>query len=159
LLPIFTPRRLDSAIRYDWSPCGGDRVSVGWGNVRLADCGREGGHGNIDANDSRLPSCSARKRRIIEAGIGHMSATEDEKWSVLLLNDDTTPMDFVVDVIEQVFDIDLENARHLMLRVHNEGAVECGAYSQEIAKAKAAQVMDLARVHRHPLQCVVEREP
>jgi ATP-dependent Clp protease adaptor protein ClpS len=101
----------------------------------------------------------ARKRRIIEAGIGYMSAAEDAKWSVSLLNDDTTPMDFVVDVIEQVFDIDLENARHLMLRVHNEGGVECGAYSQEIAKAKAAQVMDLARVHRHPLQCVVERKP
>jgi ATP-dependent Clp protease adaptor protein ClpS len=88
-----------------------------------------------------------------------MSAAEDKKWSVLLLNDDTTPMDFVVDVIKQVFDIDLERARHLMLRVHNEGAVECGAYSQETAKAKAAQVMDLARVHRHPLQCVVERKP
>ena len=88
-----------------------------------------------------------------------MSATEETKWSVLLLNDDHTPMDFVVDVIVQVFDIDLENARHLMLRVHNEGAVECGAYSEEIAKAKAAQVMDLARVHRHSLQCVVEPNP
>jgi ATP-dependent Clp protease adaptor protein ClpS len=88
-----------------------------------------------------------------------MSAAEDTKWNVLLLNDDTTPMDFVVDVIEQVFDIDLENARRLMLRVHNEGTAECGAYSQEIAKAKAAQVMDLAREHRHPLRCVVERKP
>jgi ATP-dependent Clp protease adaptor protein ClpS len=88
-----------------------------------------------------------------------MSAAEDTKWSVLLLNDDTTPMDFVVEVIEQVFDIDLENARRLTLRVHNEGTAECGAYSQEIAKAKAAQVMDLAREHRHPLRCVVERKP
>ena len=65
---------------------------------------------------------------------------EDAKWSVLLLNDDNTPMDFVVDVIEQVFEIDLESARRLMLRVHNEGSVECGAYSQEMAKAKANQV-------------------
>jgi ATP-dependent Clp protease adaptor protein ClpS len=97
--------------------------------------------------------------RTIEARIGCMSAAEDTKWSVLLLNDDMTPMDFVVDVIEQVFDIDLERARRLMLRVHNEGAVACGAYSQEIARAKAAQVMDLAREHRHPLQCVVERKP
>jgi ATP-dependent Clp protease adaptor protein ClpS len=46
-----------------------------------------------------------------------------------------------------------------MLRVHNEGVAECGAYSQKTAKAKAAQVMDLARVHRHPLQCAVERKP
>jgi ATP-dependent Clp protease adaptor protein ClpS len=88
-----------------------------------------------------------------------MSAAKDTKWSVLLLNDDATPMDFVVDVIVQVFDIDLENARRLMLRVHNEGAVECGAYAQGIAEAKAAQVMDLARARRHPLQCVVERKP
>jgi ATP-dependent Clp protease adaptor protein ClpS len=88
-----------------------------------------------------------------------MSAAEDTQWNVLLLNDDTTPMDFVVDVIEQVFDIDLENARRLMLRIHNEGTVECGAYSQEIAEAKADQVMYLAREHRHPLQCVVERKP
>jgi ATP-dependent Clp protease adaptor protein ClpS len=88
-----------------------------------------------------------------------MSAAEDTKWNVLLLNDDTTPMDFVVDVIEQVFDIDLENARRLMLRVHNEGTAEVWAYSQEIAKAKAAQVMDLAREYRHPLRCVVERKP
>jgi ATP-dependent Clp protease adaptor protein ClpS len=87
-----------------------------------------------------------------------MSGAEETKWSVVLLNDDTTPMDFVVDVIEQVFDIDFENARRLMLRVHNEGAVECGAYTQEMAEAKAAQVMDLTRVNRHPLRCVVERK-
>lgn len=87
-----------------------------------------------------------------------MNAAEDTKWSVLLLNDDITPMDFVVDVIEQVFDMDFESAKNLMLRVHNEGTAECGAYSQEIAKAKVAQVMDLARDHRHPLQCVVERK-
>jgi ATP-dependent Clp protease adaptor protein ClpS len=88
-----------------------------------------------------------------------MSAEEDAKWSVSLLNDDATPMDFVVDVIERVFDIDLENARRLMLRIHNEGAVELGVYSQEMAQAKAAQVMDLAQINRHPLQCVVESKP
>jgi ATP-dependent Clp protease adaptor protein ClpS len=87
-----------------------------------------------------------------------MDPAEDAKWSVSLLNDDITPMDFVVDVIEQVFEIDLESARGLMLRVHSEGSVECGAYSQEMAKAKANQVMDLAREHRHPLQCVIERK-
>ncbi|MBO0755936.1 MAG: ATP-dependent Clp protease adaptor ClpS [Bradyrhizobiaceae bacterium] len=83
---------------------------------------------------------------------------EDTKWSVLLLNDDITPMDFVVDVIQQVFCMDIESARHLMLHVHNEGRAECGTYSQEIANAKAARVVDLAREHRHPLQCVVERK-
>jgi ATP-dependent Clp protease adaptor protein ClpS len=93
------------------------------------------------------------------AWIGCMSGAEEAKWSVLLLNDDTTPMDFVVDAIEQVFSLDLEDARRLMLRVHNEGTAECGAYSEEIARAKAARVMDLARGHHHPLQCVVERKP
>jgi ATP-dependent Clp protease adaptor protein ClpS len=88
-----------------------------------------------------------------------MDPAEDAKWSVSLLNDDITPMDFVVDVIEQVFEIDVESARRLMLRVHHEGRAECGAYSQEIANAKAARVIDLARENRHPLQCAVERKP
>jgi ATP-dependent Clp protease adaptor protein ClpS len=88
-----------------------------------------------------------------------MDPAEDAKWSVSLLNDDITPTDFVVDVIEQVFEIDLESARRLMLRVHHEGRAECGAYSQEIANAKAARVIDLARENRHPLQCAVERKP
>jgi ATP-dependent Clp protease adapter protein ClpS len=71
-------------------------------------------------------------------------------WRVLLLNDDHTPIDFVVDVIEEVFDMDRESAMHLMLRVHNEGVAECGIYPYEIAKVKAAQVMDFAREHtRH----------
>jgi ATP-dependent Clp protease adaptor protein ClpS len=85
-------------------------------------------------------------------------STEGSRWSVSLLNDDHTPMDFVVDVIEKVFDIDLESARHLMLRVHNEGSAECGIYPYEVAKAKATQVGDFAREHRHPLQAVIERK-
>jgi ATP-dependent Clp protease adaptor protein ClpS len=85
-------------------------------------------------------------------------SAEGSTWSVLLLNDDHTPMDFVVDVIERVFDIDLESARQLMLRVHNEGTAECGIYPYEIAKAKAAQVADFAREHQHPLQAVIERK-
>jgi ATP-dependent Clp protease adaptor protein ClpS len=74
------------------------------------------------------------------------------------LNDDCTPMEFVVDAIEQFFDMDRESAMHLMLRVHNEGIAECGTYSHEIAKAKATQVVAFAREHRHPLHCVIERK-
>jgi ATP-dependent Clp protease adaptor protein ClpS len=85
-------------------------------------------------------------------------SAEGSTWSVSLLNDDHTPMDFVVEVIEKVFDIELESARHLMLRVHNEGAAECGIYPYEVAKAKAMQVADFAREHRHPLQAVIERK-
>jgi ATP-dependent Clp protease adaptor protein ClpS len=88
-----------------------------------------------------------------------LASTEDSKWSVLLLNDEFTPMEFVVNVIEQFFDMDRESAKHLMFRVHNEGTGECGVYSQEVAKTKADRVMEFAREHRHPLQCVVERKP
>ena len=77
-------------------------------------------------------------------------------YKVLMLNDDYTPMEFVLDAIEQFFDMDRESAMRLMLRVHNEGIAECGTYSYEIAKAKATQVVAFAREHRHPLQCVIE---
>jgi ATP-dependent Clp protease adaptor protein ClpS len=87
-----------------------------------------------------------------------LSDSESVTWSVLLLNDDDTPMDFVVDVIEQYFEMDLESARHLMLRVHNEGSAECGTYPYELANAKATQVVAFAREHRHPLRCVIERK-
>jgi ATP-dependent Clp protease adaptor protein ClpS len=77
---------------------------------------------------------------------------------VLLLNDDYTPMEFVVGAIERFFDMDRESARHLMLRVHSEGIAECGIYPYEMAKAKATQVVEFARKHRHPLQCQIERK-
>jgi ATP-dependent Clp protease adaptor protein ClpS len=87
-----------------------------------------------------------------------LGSSEGSTWSVLILNDDYTPMEFVVNAIEQFFDMDHESAMHLMLRIHNEGIAECGAYSHEIATAKATQVVAFAREHRHPLQCVIERK-
>ena len=87
-----------------------------------------------------------------------LGSSEDSTWSVLILNDDYTPMEFVVDAIEQFFDMDHESAMHLMLRVHNEGIAECGTCSHEIAKAKATQVVAFVREHRHPIQCVIERK-
>jgi ATP-dependent Clp protease adaptor protein ClpS len=84
--------------------------------------------------------------------------SEDSTWSVLILNDDHTPMEFVVDAIEEFFDMDRESAMRLMLRIHSDGAAECGIYSHEIAKAKAMQVVAFAREHRHPLQCAIERK-
>lgn len=88
-----------------------------------------------------------------------LDSSDDSTWAVLLLNDDHTPMEFVVYAIEQYFDLDRESATHFMLRIHNEGIAECGAYSHEMAKTKAAQVIALAREHGHPLRCVVERKP
>ncbi len=86
---------------------------------------------------------------------GAASAT----WRVLLLNDDDTPMEFVVHLLEELFDMDRELAMKVMLHVHQHGLGECGVYAEEEAKAKVAAVTALAREHRHPLQCVMERKP
>jgi ATP-dependent Clp protease adaptor protein ClpS len=87
-----------------------------------------------------------------------VGSSEGSAWSVLLLNDDYTPMEFVVSAIEKFFDLDRDAAIQLMLRVHNEGIAECGTYPPEIASAKATQVTDFAREHLHPLKCVIERK-
>jgi ATP-dependent Clp protease adapter protein ClpS len=76
---------------------------------------------------------------------------------VLLLNDDYTPMEFVVHVLERVFDKDHEAAVRIMFEIHNEGAGNCGIYPYEAADAKVTEVLDLANQHQHPLQCVLEQ--
>jgi ATP-dependent Clp protease adaptor protein ClpS len=87
-------------------------------------------------------------------------AAEQSMWSVLLLNDDTTPMEFVVYIIERFFEADHDSAKRKMLGAHNEGSVECGVYPYEEAKTKALQVTNFARKHQHTLQCcVIERKP
>ncbi len=73
---------------------------------------------------------------------------------VKLLNDDYTPMEFVVEVLRRVFDQDSKTATATMLLIHNNGVATCGVYPSDIAKAKAAQVMELARAHEHPLYCI-----
>jgi ATP-dependent Clp protease adaptor protein ClpS len=87
-----------------------------------------------------------------------LGSAEHSTWSVLILNDDHTPMEFVVHALEEFFDMDHETAKRLMLRIHNDGTAVCGTYSQEVARAKATQVVAFAREHRHPLQCVIERK-
>ena len=80
------------------------------------------------------------------------------RWQVLLLNDDYTPMDFVIEVLQHFFAMDIEQATQVMLHVHTRGKGVCGTYSREVAETKVAQVMDFARRHQHPLQCTMERE-
>jgi ATP-dependent Clp protease adaptor protein ClpS len=75
----------------------------------------------------------------------------------MLLNDDHTPMDFVVDGLQELFEMEHEEAVQLMLRVHNEGAGECGVFAEEVARMKVEAVLALAREHQHRLQCVMER--
>jgi ATP-dependent Clp protease adaptor protein ClpS len=78
-------------------------------------------------------------------------------YRVLLLNDDYTPMEFVVHVLESVFHKNREEATLIMLHVHHSGVGECGVYTFEIAETKVTQVMDFARKYQHPLQCVMEK--
>lgn len=79
-------------------------------------------------------------------------------YKVLLLNDDYTPMEFVILILEQVFSKSKEDATAVMLHVHQRGVGICGVYTHEIAETKVTQVMDLAHDHQHPLQCTMEKE-
>lgn len=79
-------------------------------------------------------------------------------YRVLVLNDDYTPMEFVVYVLERFFNKTRESATRIMLHVHQSGVGVCGIYSYEVAETKVAQVLDLARRNQHPLQCTMEKE-
>jgi ATP-dependent Clp protease adaptor protein ClpS len=79
-------------------------------------------------------------------------------YKVLLLNDDYTPMDFVVYVLERFFAISNQQATDIMMTVHNKGIAVVGVFSFEIAETKVAQVMELAQRNQHPLQCTMEKE-
>ncbi len=78
-------------------------------------------------------------------------------YKVLLLNDDYTPMEFVVMVLKRFFKMDLEQATRVMLHVHQKGVGICGVFSYEVAETKVNQVMDFARQNQHPLQCTLEK--
>lgn len=78
-------------------------------------------------------------------------------YKVLLLNDDYTPMEFVVMVLQRFFRMDIEQATQVMLHVHQRGVGVCGIFSLEVAETKVQQVMDCARSHQHPLQCALEK--
>lgn len=77
-------------------------------------------------------------------------------YRVVLINDDYTPMEFVVDILESVFGMERTRATQVMLEVHTKGKGVCGVYNFEIAETKVAQVMNIARQHQHPLLCTME---
>lgn len=79
-------------------------------------------------------------------------------YKVLMLNDDFTPMEFVVHVLERLFGMTHAQAIEIMLTVHRKGIAVVGVFSHEIAETKVAQVMELARRQQHPLQCTMEKE-
>ncbi len=78
-------------------------------------------------------------------------------YSVMLLNDDYTPMDFVVEVLMRFFSMNLEKATQIMLHVHTRGRGVCGVFTREIAESKVAQVNEFARLNQHPLLCTMEK--
>jgi len=116
--------------------------------VRCA--GEDGGDaGNGDGNGT-------------DAGIGLATRTrakpkKPSQFKVLMLNDDYTPMEFVVIVLKRFFHMDMEQATRVMLHVHQKGVGVCGIFPYEIAETKVNQVMDFARKNQHPLQCTLEK--
>ena len=96
-----------------------------------------------------------------QTGVAVRTRTKTKKpsmYKVLMLNDDYTPMEFVVHVLERFFSKTRDEATRIMLHVHQRGVGICGVYTYEVAETKVTQVMDLARRHQHPLQCTLEKE-
>jgi len=96
-----------------------------------------------------------------QPGLATRTRTRTRKpsmYKVLMLNDDYTPMEFVVHVLERYFSKSRDEATRIMLHVHTRGVGICGVYTYEVAETKVTQVMDLARQNQHPLQCTIEKE-
>ncbi len=96
-----------------------------------------------------------------EDGIALKTRTRTKKpsmYKVLMLNDDYTPMEFVIHVLEQFFSKNQDEATQIMLHVHQKGVGVCGVFTYEVAETKVNQTMDMARQHQHPLQCTIEKD-
>jgi len=109
------------------------------------------------------PNDNSKRREPGSPGTAVITKTKPQTkrpslYRVLLLNDDYTPMEFVVHVLERFFNKDHETAHRIMMHVHQHGIGECGVYTYEVAETKVTQVMDFARKHQHPLQCVMEKK-
>jgi ATP-dependent Clp protease adaptor protein ClpS len=97
----------------------------------------------------------------IETGVATRTRPKTKKpsnYKVLMLNDDYTPMEFVVDVLQHIFQKTREEATKIMLHVHQKGVGVCGVYTYEVAETKVTQTVDYARKNQHPLQCTLEKE-
>lgn len=122
----------------------------------------------IDFSDSLEPlrhRCAGREDSGSGDGEGQVGTAtktrtkpkKPSQFKVLMLNDDYTPMEFVVLVLKRFFQMDLEQATRVMLHVHQKGVGVCGIFPYEIAETKVNQVMDFARQNQHPLQCTLEK--
>ncbi len=105
--------------------------------------------GNDDRDDEGTGTGLATKTR--------SKTKKPTPYKVLMLNDDYTPMEFVVHTLQHFFKMSLEDATRVMLHVHQKGVGVCGIFSYEVAETKVTQVMDYARQNQHPLQCTLEK--
>lgn len=119
---------------------------------------------SVRASDSDNPAGNGQDDHHTAAG-GTALAVETAKpalkppamYKVMLLNDDFTPMDFVVEILESFFSMNREQATRVMLTVHTQGKAVCGIYSRDVAETKVAQVIDYARRQQHPLMANIEQ--
>ncbi len=112
--------------------------------------------------DSAIIAMTDRKGDEGDSGLGVATRTRTRSktptpYKVLMLNDDYTPMEFVVHVLQRFFRMGADDATRVMLQVHQRGVGVCGIFSYEVAETKVAQVMDFARDNQHPLQCTLEK--
>ena len=109
---------------------------------------RDSDNGNNDGNNPDLGVVTKTRTRTRKPAM----------YKVLMLNDDYTPMEFVVHVLERFFSKSREESTRIMLHVHRRGVGVCGVFTYEVAETKVTQVMDLARQNQHPLQCTIEKD-
>ena len=133
------PRKTSFATRADVSAYGRGRT--------MSDGDRRGAGGGNTGNPNTGVVVKARPK-----------TRKPAMYKVLMLNDDYTPMEFVVHVLERFFQKNREEATRIMLNVHRRGVGVCGVFTYEVAVTKVTQVMDLARQNQHPLQCTIEKE-
>ena len=113
-------------------------------------------------NDSVTVAAGERKDDDEGTGLGVATRTRTRTktpspYKVLMLNDDYTPMEFVVHVLQTFFKMSVDDATRVMLHVHQRGVGVCGIFSYEVAETKVSQVIDFARENQHPLQCTLEK--
>ena len=111
--------------------------------------------GDDDDDDRRRDESDGDTGVIVET---RPKTKKPSMYKVLMLNDDYTPMEFVVHVLERFFAMNTEKATQVMLHVHQRGVGICGVFPYEVAETKVSQVMDFAREHQHPLQCTLEKD-
>ena len=116
----------------------------------------------MNMSESVIRATDGDRNEDEDAGLGLATKTRTKTktpspYKVLMLNDDYTPMEFVVLVLQRFFKMGIEDATRVMLHVHQRGVGVCGIFPYEVAETKVAQVIDFARENQHPLQCTLEK--